>query len=95
MNVNGYQIDLPEGRHVFVAQRDEDFLVQFKNAEGQLTHLRLSLDAASALHHLLGKDVQMDDLVLKFIGHMTTKAGKSEPTFAWSQVTEDTAPTPR
>jgi hypothetical protein len=92
--IDGYQIDLSEGRHVFVAEREDDFLVQFRNAEGELTHLRLSLDAASALHHLLGRQVKDDDLVLRFIAHMTTKTDNSLPIFRWQEVKPETAPAP-
>jgi hypothetical protein len=95
MEVQGYQIDLDGGRHVFAAERDDDFVIQFRNAEGQLTHLRLSKDAADALRHLLGLGRSTEDTVMRFVLHAAMKSGESKPEYVWTEVGRDTAPSPR
>jgi hypothetical protein len=48
-HIEGKQIDLPRGRHVFVAERPGFYLIEFRSTEGSITRLKLSNDAMSAL----------------------------------------------
>ena len=94
--MEGYQIDLSEGRHVWVGERDDSFIVQFKNAEGELTHLRLSKDAAGALSYLLGHRIAPADIVHRYIVHIAAATKRDEPPeFEWVEVKTDTAPAPQ
>lgn len=92
--ISGYQIDLSDGRHVWAAEREDDFLVEFKNAEGQITRLRLSREAADALYYLLARMPKTEAVVMKFMAHIVARADKLNPEIHWTEVKQDTAPEP-
>jgi hypothetical protein len=88
---HGYQIDLSEGRHVFVASQDDCFYIRFRNADGDETRMKLSKEAGDALRYLLAPAKESPEIVTKWLMYMV-EAKKSEPaTFEWQAVKMDDA----
>lgn len=85
--VEGYQIELDGGRHVFVAETPEKFMIQFCSEDGKLTRLALSKEAGDALRHLLGKQVPADETIKKFLVHMTSAVKRQQERMVWQEVT--------
>ena len=89
--IKGQQIDLSEGRHVFVAEYKDSMLVEFVNSEGGRTRLRLSREAADALQYLL-KPVSAETIVQKFLAHMVNATMETTERLQWQHVQTDTLP---
>lgn len=90
--LEGYQIDLDDKRHVFVARHEDTFWIQFKNAAGDVTRMKLSIEAGEALRYLLQDAVpKPEDTIKKFMLHMSMAGPKAEPQFEWQAVKADTA----
>lgn len=51
--LQGHQIELPGGRHVFYAEHDQVHYLRFRNSEATETKFTLSEDAVEALIELL------------------------------------------
>ena len=85
MSVEGYQIDLEGGRHVFVAEKPDKFLIQFCDENGNLTRLALSREAGDALRHLLGGQVPAPEMVKRFFAHMPNVVSGSKE-LVWQEV---------
>lgn len=93
--MDGYQVDLDETRHVWVGRLDTDFMIQFKNAEGALTRLKLSREAGEALGYLLRDSVpDPGEMVKSIFRVMSIVKGEAKPETGWVQVKSETAPSP-
>lgn len=93
--MDGYQIDLSDGRHVWVGRLDSDFMIQFKNAAGDLTRLKLSQEAGEALGQLLRDAIpKPDDVIQTFFRVMSFMKGEAKSEMGWIQVKPETTPHP-
>lgn len=90
--ISGFQIDLSEGRHVFVAEADGCFCIRFRNAEGNETRLRLSKEAGDALRYLLQPVKQSSEVVTRWLAYMTEAKQTEGQQVAWQVVKLDEAP---
>lgn len=91
--VNGHQIDLSDGRHVFVAEHEGAFLIEFKNKDGKITRLALSRDAGEALRYLLGDEhAQPADVIKKYLRFITIASEATKERMEWQLVPRDEAP---
>lgn len=95
VTIDGRQIDLADGRHVFVGKHNDALYVQFRNAEGQETRLKLSIEAGDALRYLLGEENKTlpDRIIKKFLTQMVSVTERTVEQMAWHAVKTDTAPT--
>lgn len=93
-SIQGYKIDLPADRHVWVGKLDDSHLVQFKNAEGALTHLRLSTEAATALRVLLADPQPTPAIIKRYLFCVATAGTESKGMVHWEAIETDTAPEP-
>jgi hypothetical protein len=90
--IKGWQINLENGRHVFVAKTDECYLVQFQREDGTKTRIKLSYEATDALRYLIGEHVPQDEIIRKFIMQWTAAAEHTEPALVWQHVKTDELP---
>lgn len=90
--IEGHMIELSDGRHVWVGKDEDRFLVQFRSPEGKLTRLVISKEAGDALHYLLGEPTTADQIVKKFIMHMTAAVNKEAQRLEWREVKPDELP---
>lgn len=90
--INGMQIDLSNGRHVWVGAYKDGTLVQLCNSDGDITRLRLSNEAADALRYLLSKPTDPDRLIKSVIHHMVAASEATAQQFRWEAVPVDTTP---
>lgn len=88
----GYKIDLPEGRHVFVGELNDCFLIEFRNAQGNITHLKLSREAGDALRYLLGNPIDSPEIVMRMIATLSSAAREQAEQIVWKAVEIDTTP---
>ena len=92
IEINGFKIDLPGNRYVWVGRHEGTAMIEFQNSEGEKTRVRLSKEAAEALRYLLGEPDKADDMVKAFIMHMTAAVEEQQPAFRWQVVKPDTLP---
>jgi hypothetical protein len=92
--LTGYQIDLSDGRHVFVALDDDCFFIRFRNAEGEETRMKLSKEAGDALQYLLRPAKDSPEIVTSWLMHMTEAKKGSKPSFEWQAIKVDEAVAP-
>ena len=93
--LEGYRVDLDDKRHVFVARHDDAFWIQFKNADGDVTRMRLSIEAGEALRYLLQDEVpKPEEAIKKFMLHMSLAGPKLEPQYDWREVKAGTVAAP-
>ena len=85
--INGHQIELPEGRKVWVGERDDSFYIQFISKEGDIRRLRISHEAADALVKLLTAPQEIYRFILRL-------KDETKMTWEWVNAPPD-APSPQ
>lgn len=90
--IKGYQIELSEDRHVFVASQEDCFYIKFRNAEGHETRLKLSKEAGDALRYLLKPLKESPEVVTRWLAYIAEAKKSDDGVPAWQVVKIDTAP---
>jgi hypothetical protein len=92
--LEGMQIDLSGNRQVWVGKHDGAVLVQFKNDQKQITRLKLSEEAASALQYLLRDYQPAPDLIKGAMMFMLQASPDTREAIEWRQIVPDRLPIP-
>lgn len=81
--VVGREIELSEGRRVFMAREGDLYYVRFKNSEGVVTKITLSPEAMEALLHL---EQFTPTLTEDFLDVREKSYPRAEKKWAWEPV---------
>lgn len=92
--LKGFQIDLSDDRHVFVAEQDDSFYIRFRSAEGNETRLRLSKEAGDALQYLLKPAKEAPEMLTRWLAYMVEAKKSDGGGPEWQVVKLDETPSP-